>query len=157
MGLRIERVEYDHPDATRLIAEVQQEFVSRYGSPDEGPIEVDSFEPPHGAFFVGYVGDSAVASGAWRRREVAVFGTTATAEIKRMYVVPHARGNGYARAVLAHLEDTARTAGAEAMVLETGTRQPEAIALYESEGYRQIANYGHYRDEPDCRCFAKRL
>ena len=62
-----------------------------------------------------------------------------TAEVKRMYVVPKGHGIGLARAMLDHLEETARAAGAEAMVLETGLRQPEAIALYVSAGYVAIA------------------
>jgi len=88
---------------------------------------------------------------------VLVEGTSLTAEVKRMYVVPRARGLSLARAMLAHLEDTARESGAEMMVLETGLRQPEAIALYESEGYLPIEPYGFYRDSPLSRCFEKHL
>ena len=86
-----------------------------------------------------------------------VDGTSQTAEIKRMYVIPRAQRRGLARAMLAHLEDTARAAGAEVMVLETGTRQPEAIRLYESSGYRPITGFGFYRDEPLSRCMARSL
>jgi GNAT superfamily N-acetyltransferase len=158
VDLRIDRVGYDHPDAVTLIAEIQQELVMRYGTPDEGPAEAAMFEPPRGAFFIAYDGGRAIASGAWRlRTDVDALGTVSTAEIKRMYVVPRARGRGFARTVLAHLEGTARAAGAEAMILETGLGQPEAIALYESEGYTPIPRFGHYRDEYDCRCFARRL
>ncbi len=92
-----------------------------------------------GAFFVGYLDDHPVVTGAWRRRtDVEVDGTRLTAEVKRMYVVPLAQRRGLARAMLAHLEDTARAEGVEVMVLETGMRQPEAIALYESAGYTPI-------------------
>jgi ribosomal protein S18 acetylase RimI-like enzyme len=66
------------------------------------------------------------------------------AEIKRMYVVKAARGRGLARAMLIHLEQTAATAGADAIVLETGYQQPEAIALYRSAGYRDVPRFGHY-------------
>jgi ribosomal protein S18 acetylase RimI-like enzyme len=59
--------------------------------------------------------------------------------------------------MLAHLEATAAAAGAEAIVLETGIRQPEAIALYESSGYTPIPLFGFYRDSPQCRCFARSL
>ena len=59
--------------------------------------------------------------------------------------------------MLAHLEETARAAGAEAMVLETGLRQPEAIALYESSGYRPVAGFGYYRDAPLCGASASAL
>ena len=59
--------------------------------------------------------------------------------------------------MLGHLEDTARDAGAEVMVLETGLRQPEAIALYESSGYLPIAGFGYYKDAPLSRCLARSL
>lgn len=153
----IRRVGYGDPDAMRLIAEVQDEYVQRYGGPDETPIEHAMFEPPHGSFFVGYVAGEAVATGAWRRRDVLAFGTTSTAEIKRMYVVPRLRGAGLARQMLAHLEESAAESGADALILETGIRQPEAIALYESSGYTPIPGFGFYRDVPLSRCFGKPL
>lgn len=156
--LRIERVGFGHPDAMLLIEAVQGEYVVRYGGRDDTPLDPLMFDPPQGSFFVGYVGAEPVASGAWRRRgDVEAFGTTNAAEIKRMYVVPEARGAGHARAVLAHLERTAREAGALVMILETGDAQPEAIGLYESSGYRRIEPFGHYRWSPKNRCFAKPL
>ena len=149
---------FGHPDALRLIAEVQQEYVARYGGMDETPLDPIMFEPPLGSFFVGYLADVPVVSGAWRRRDdVEAFGTTRAAEIKRMYVAPSGRGRGLARSMLAHLEATARAAGAEVTVLETGTAQPEAMALYESSGYVAVAKFGHYREYPSSRCYGKRL
>jgi ribosomal protein S18 acetylase RimI-like enzyme len=166
--LRIEQVGYGHPDAMRLIAEVQAEYVVRYGGADETPLDPLMFEPPAGSFFVGYVdgphGEEAVASGAWRSHvdhpdlvSLAAAGVRRTAEVKRMYVAAAHRGHGHARAMLAHLEATAAASGAEAMVLETGTAQPEAMALYSSSGYEAIAPFGHYKDAPLNRCYAKRL
>ena len=157
-GLRLVAVGYGHPDATRLIETVQAEYVTRYGGPDESPVDPLTFDPPHGTFLVGYVGEEAVATGAWRRRtDLEAFGTTVVAELKRMYVVPSARGAGHARLVLAELERTAAEAGIEALVLETGLRQPEAIGLYTSSGYTPIPSFGHYRESPLNRCFGKRL
>lgn len=78
-------------------------------------------------------------------------------ELKRMYVMPSARGKGFARAILAELERTAAAAGRLRAVLETGTEQPEAIALYASSGYHAIESYGVYKNEPENRCFAKVL
>lgn len=156
-GLTIVRVEYGHRDAMRLIEQVQDEYVARYGGPDESPIDPLMFVPPVGSFFVGYLGETAVATGAWRQSGVAALGTTRTAEIKRMYVVPAAQRQGHARRMLAHLEATAAEAGYVGLVLETGIRQPEAIALYESAGYTQVPGFGYYRDSPISRCFAKRL
>ena len=138
-----------------LVEEVQEEYVARYGGRDETPIDPTYFEEPAGAFFVGYLDGVPVATGrlapAHRRRGRR---TWLTAEVKRMYVAPGARGLGLARAMLAHLEETAREAGAEVMVLETGLRQPEAIALYASAGYRPIAGFGYYKDAPLSRCLA---
>ncbi len=158
MGLQLVAVGYGHPDATRLIDDVQAEYVVRYGGRDESPVDPLMFDPPHGTFLVGYLDAVPVTTGAWRRRtDLEALGTTVLAEIKRMYVVPAARGAGHARAVLAELERTAAEAGIEALVLETGLRQPEAIALYTSSGYTEIPSFGHYRESPLNRCFARRL
>ena len=155
--LDIRRVPYGQPDALRLIEEVQAEYVQRYGGRDDTPLEQAMFEPPAGSFFVGYLLGEAVATGAWRRTDVPAFGAAAVAEIKRMYVVPHARGAGVARRMLAHLESTAAAAGFDALVLETGLRQPEAMALYESSGYVPVPGFGYYRDMPLSRCYGKPL
>ena len=160
--LEIVRVGYGHPDAMLLIGEVQAEYVIRYGGPDATPLDPLMFEPPQGSFYVGYLEldgqRRAVATGAWRmHQEVEAFGTRRTAEVKRMYVVPAARARGLARVMLAHLEAAAAAAGAEAMILETGSAQPEAIALYESSGYTPIPSFGLYKDSPLNRCFAKPL
>jgi GNAT superfamily N-acetyltransferase len=156
--IRVERVSVTHPDAALLVEEVQEEYTRRYGGRDETPIDPAYFEAPLGAFFVGYLAETPVVTGAWRRRaDVTFAGTRLTAEVKRMYVAPSARGRGLARAMLARLEETARDAGVEAMVLETGIRQPEAIALYESAGYTPVPGFGFYKDAPLSRCFAKTL
>lgn len=144
-----------HADAELLVEEVQQEYVARYGSRDETPIDPAYFAAPAGAFFVGYLDDDPVVTGAWRLR--ADLGIRGAAEVKRMYVAPRARGRGLARVMLAHLETTATTAGAEVMVLETGIAQPEAIALYLSSDYVEIPGFGFYRDSPLSRCFARPL
>ena len=156
--LLLVRVPFGHPDALRLIDEVQQEYVGRYGGMDETPLEHAMFDLPRGSFFVGYLGDGAVASGAWRRRDdVTALGSTRTAEVKRMYVAPQARGRGVARTMLAHLEATAAAAGAEVAILETGIQQPEAIALYESSGYVPVPKFGFYASSDLSRCYARRL
>ncbi|TXS00620.1 GNAT family N-acetyltransferase, partial [Streptomyces sp. adm13(2018)] len=79
------------------------------------------------------------------------------AELKRMYVIPEARGLGLARRILSALESDARTAGRTRMVLETGTAQPEAIALYTSSGYEPCTKFGLYRTYENSRCYAKPL
>ena len=149
---------FGHPDVVHLVAELQQEFVLRYGGPDETVLSVDSFDDESGQFFLGHADGQPVGIGGWRlRRDVAALGGTLAAEIKRMYVVPAAQRRGFARAMLAHLEATAREAGADVLVLETGMEQPEAIALYESSGYTPVEGFGLYSDEPSVRYFGKRL
>lgn len=156
--LHIDRVGFGHPDALLLIEAVQEEYVARYGGRDDTPLDPLMFEPPVGSFFVGYLDDVPVVSGAWRRRDdLDHFGSIESAEIKRMYVARPVRGLGLARGMLAHLERTAAEAGARVMVLETGSAQPEAIALYLSSGYLRIESFGHYKWSSKNRCFGKPL
>ncbi|MCY7343449.1 MAG: GNAT family N-acetyltransferase, partial [Pseudonocardia sp.] len=114
---------------------------------------------PLGHLVVGYAGGTAVACGGWRARDGGEDPALRDddAEIKRMYVVDGHRGRGHARAVLAELERTAAAAGRRRTVLETGARQPEAIALYLSAGYVPTEKFGTYRCEPHSRCYAKLL
>ncbi|WP_207082799.1 GNAT family N-acetyltransferase [Nocardioides sp. S5] len=155
--LQVVRVPITHPDAQALIEAVQAEYVARYGGQDESPIDPADFEDPQGRFYVAYVEGTPVATGAWRRSSVRALGAEVTAEVKRMYVVPAAQRRGVARRMLAHLEATAAEAGIEAMVLETGMKQPEAIALYTSSGYEPIPGFGHYCGSELSRCFGRRI
>lgn len=158
-GLRIVRVPITHPDAAGLVEAVQAYYATIYGNGDETPVEPGYFDAPAGAFFVGYDGQRPVACGAWRfRPDVAeLLGLARPAEVKRMYVVPDARRRGHAGRVLAHLERTARAAGASDMVLETGAPQRAAVAFYEAHGYTPVARFGHYAWSPQNRCFARSL
>src|SRR5436305_893993 len=131
---------YDGTAAQELIAQVQAEYVQRYGGPDETVIDPAEFVSPDGAFFVGYLNDIAVVCGGWR----SLADWPRTAEIKRMYVAPAYRRQGLARVLLTHIEDSARAAGNERIWLETGLNQPEAMELYRSAGYEPIDGYGHY-------------
>jgi ribosomal protein S18 acetylase RimI-like enzyme len=150
---------YEHPDVTLLVAAVQWEYVQRYGDGDATPVDPAEFAPPHGFFTVGYVAGTPVACGGWRPRDAEPGQPLrdGDAEIKRMFVLVGHRGRGHARAVLGELERTAAAAGRQRAVLETGTRQPEAIALYTSAGYVRMASFGVYREAYGCRCFAKIL
>ena len=136
-----------------LVRAQWRELLARYGVPDADPdgLTADHLAPPDGVFLVAWDGDGAVACGGIRR-----FDAT-TGEIKRMYTAPDARRRGISRAILRELEQRARAIGYTRLVLETGTKQPEAIALYESEGYARVENYGYYRDAPQSRCYAKDL
>lgn len=147
---------FAHPDAQHLAAEVQQEYVRRYGDADLTEMNLDDFDPPAGLFLVAYLDGAPVACGGWRAKQAGPHGLRdGDAELKRMFVVPGARGRGLARAVLARLEFTAAEAGRTRFILETGTEQPEAVALYTSEGYAPIRKFGIYREHPQSICLGK--
>ena len=80
-----------------------------------------------------------------------------TVEVKRMYTLPESRGKGIASQVLAALEIWAAELSYEKCVLETGKRQPEAIALYQKNGYRLTSNFGQYAGIENSVCFEKRI
>ncbi|MFE2419104.1 GNAT family N-acetyltransferase [Streptomyces hokutonensis] len=156
----IRTVPFDHPDAVKLNDEVQAEYHVRYGDGgDSTPLAPTDFEPPNGVYFIAYDdNDAPVATGGWRSQDANGEGNEdGDAELKRMFVIEQARGLGLARRMLAALEENARAAGRTRMVLETGTKQPEAIALYTSSGYAPCVKFGYYRHFDDSRCFAKAL
>jgi GNAT superfamily N-acetyltransferase len=102
-------------------------------------------------FLIGRSDGKPVACGALRPMGAGV------AEVKRMYVEPAARGRGLSKRMLAALEEHARGLGFTCVRLETGTRQPEALRLYESAGYRMIENYLPYVGNGMSVCFEKGL
>ncbi|UQT58020.1 GNAT family N-acetyltransferase [Streptomyces durmitorensis] len=160
-AVELRATSFDHPDAVELNDRVQLEYARRYG--DEGdvtPLDPAMFTAPRGLYLIAYdENGTPLATGGWRGHDENDEGYAhGDAEIKRMYVTPEARGLGLARRILAALEDDARAAGRTRMVLETGTKQPEAIALYTSTGYTPAPNkFGLYRFEDLSRCFAKPL
>jgi GNAT superfamily N-acetyltransferase len=92
-------------------------------------------EPPHGRWLIAYHGGKPVGSAALKRID------GHTAEVKRVYVAPEARGTGVARALLARLENIAQTVGYTSIRLDTGARQPASVALFSSSGYEPIEDY----------------
>jgi GNAT superfamily N-acetyltransferase len=155
--MEIVRVPYDHPDAVRLMERVQAIYAARYGSPDASPMDPTEFTPPAGEFHLGVEDGLAIATGAWRHVGLDRLGSTATAEVKRMYVVEERQRRGLARVMLAHLERSAAAAGHEVLVLNTGPLQPEAIALYESTGYEPVPGWGVYACHPQAVFLGKRV
>jgi ribosomal protein S18 acetylase RimI-like enzyme len=148
--IEIRPARFADPEVQRLVADLQADLAGRYGTGDETPVAADDFEPPNGQFLVAVQDGVLVGSVGWR-----VHG--GAAELKRLYTDPTVRRQGLARSLLAAAEASARAHGYARMILETGLRQPEAIALYQACGYRRIDDFGHYRDSPDVRSFGRDL
>ncbi len=144
---------FDSPDVTALCTAQQEEMRGRYaGEADIGPTrEVSMFVEPDGVFLVVRDGERAVACGGICRFD------DARAELKRMYVVPDARGQGLGRRVLVELEEYARSLGYSGIVLETGDRQPESVGLYVSAGFERMPCYPPYSERALSLCFEKWL
>jgi GNAT superfamily N-acetyltransferase len=143
-ALFIRREHLSSSVASELIRALNAELTARY--PEEGAnffnLSAEEVSEGRGAFFIAYRDHRPVGCGAVRRTGPGV------AEIKRMYVAPTARGVGIGRQILGALEAEARRLGAQRLVLETGPRQPEALALYARAGFIQIPLFGEYLDTP---------
>lgn len=98
---------------------------------------------------VFYQNSEPVACGAIKLFETNIW------EVKRMFTIENVRGKGIASKVLAELENWAKEIGAERIILETGKRQTEAIALYHKNQYQVIENYGQYIGVENSICFEK--
>ncbi len=95
----------------------------------------EELSPPGGAFFVGWRDGEPICCGGLKRL------SECTCEIKKMYVVPAARGHGVARMLLHELERAAIELGYPAVRLDTGPKQVHAQALYRSEGYEAVEDF----------------
>ncbi|MCW2552378.1 MAG: MarR family transcriptional regulator [Mycobacterium sp.] len=150
----------DFGDAAALVAAMIAEMRELYwdlGGAGSGGLNLDSPDmpkagpaelgPPAGTFLVGYRDDVAVCGGGLKRLP------DGACEIKRMYVVPDARGQGVARELLRALENAARGLGYAIARLDTGPRQPHAQGFYQREGYLPIANFN---DNPVATYFGEK-
>ena len=159
---------YDSPEATELVRELHADINERYAaeiaamSADEvaeddaaylAEVTPDAVAPPLGTFVVARLDGRAMGCGALKPMD----GHPGVAEIKRMYTRPEARRRGVSRRILDRLEQAAAELGYRSIRLETGSEQPEAVALYEAHGWYRITPYGRYQDSPSSICFAKDL
>jgi GNAT superfamily N-acetyltransferase len=139
--------------ARGLIERLNSELQGRY--PEEGAnhfrLDPDEVAPGRGAFVVAYLDGTPVGCGAVRRAG------EGTAEIKRMFVDPAHRSRRIGAAILSALETEARRLGARRLVLETGQRQPEALALYHRQGFLPTPAFGEYIGSRLSICLAKDL
>jgi len=128
-----------------LIEALNAELSAMYPEPGANHFKLDPEQTARGrgAFLVVYRGDVAVGCGAVRLIDAD------TGELKRMYVAPAERGRGLGRLLVAELEAEARALGVRRLVLETGTRQEAALALYRAAGFIPIPLYGEYCLSPE--------
>jgi GNAT superfamily N-acetyltransferase len=150
MTLTIVEEPWESADGARLRGAMEAELAARYGIPDQ---ETDKPTAENvDVFLVARdAAGRAIGCGALRLQP------GGTAEIKRMYVSPGARGTRVATAILRALEDHARRRGVGTVQLSTGDKQPDAIRFYEREGYQRTDGYGPYIGHPMAVCFDRRL
>ena len=149
--------------ASALIGALNAELAALYPEPGATHFRLDPEDvaPGTGAFLVARRSGRPVGCGAVRRLRDAALARALgprVGELKRMYVAPEVRGQGIGRALLDRLEAEARALGLARLVLETGTRQTEALALYRRAGFAEIPAYGEYVTSPGTSvCLSKAL
>ena len=149
--ITLQRSNYLNLDFQKFCEELNKEFWIRY------PDSQHHFEPYNkvdesARVIVAYDEDVAIACGCFRSTK-----EKGTIEIKRMYVRPDRRGAGIASKILSELEAWAGEEGYAQSILETGIKQPEAIALYSRAGYKLIPNYPPYAGVFESVCMQKTL
>lgn len=148
--IRLVRTNAEDEDLLALVAMLDAELRERDGEDHYFFAQFNKLAGIEGVV-IAYDEETAVGCGAFKRH------SETEAEIKRMFVRPEYRGQRIAAKVLAELEAWAGGSGLDACVLETGFKQPEAIALYGREGYEVIPNYGQYADVALSVCMRKTL
>ena len=141
MPLRIERVKAPTDAARMLVDELETELSTHYSTEQRHGFDIARLFRPNISFFIARLDDDAVGCGGIAFED-------GFAELKRMYVRPGARGSGVARAILARLEQEARSRGVTRVTLETGDAQLAAIRFYERAGFTRCAAFGAYTAMP---------
>jgi putative acetyltransferase len=140
--LAISRESPHQDDVIALIRQSDALMTALYPAESNYLVDIDSLAQPNVQFFVARDGGRALGCGAF------VLGGNGQAEMKRVFVDPAARAKGVARAIMESLEREAASVGVTRMQLETGIRQPEAIALYRTFGYVERGPFGAYQPDP---------
>ena len=159
---RFRRVSWDDAGAVELRRLMDVEIVARYAAPPDAPESADLVERRRVALLVDPADVRATvlaldADGS-PIGHAALRELRGDWEVKRVVVDAHHRGRGLGRSLMTELERIARAAGVPRLILQTGDRQPEAVALYTGLGYTAIPIYDPYAETmPFSLCFEKRL
>ena len=148
--LELLRVDADHPDFQQLVRKLDEELALRDGDDHAFYAQYNKMDMIRHVV-LAYRDSEPVSCGAIKAYNAN------TVEVKRMYTEKERRGNGIAVEVLKELERWALELGYQTCILETGIKQPEAIRLYEKQGYTLIPNYGQYAEIHESKCFEKHL
>lgn len=150
MMITIKRTNSDNTDFQNLVCELDKDLAIRDGEDHSFYAQFNKIDAIK-YVVVAYENETAVGCGAIKSFD------ENSMEVKRMFVPFESRGKGIASFVLKELETWAKELGKEKCVLETGYKQPEAIKLYEKNGYAKIPNYGQYIGIDSSICFGKGL
>lgn len=146
--IRISRTNSDNPEFRALVKELDADLAIRDGSEHAFYAQFNKVDMIKHVV-LAYDGDTPVGCGAIKEL------TPDSMEVKRMYTLPLERGKGVASAVLKELEKWSAELSYKKCRLETGKKQPEAIALYLKNDYKLIPNYGQYAGVDNSVCFEK--
>lgn len=150
LKLKLRRTNSSNPDFTQLVAQLDRELWDRY---QEGQAEYDQHNKLDylETVVIAYLQDEFVGAACFKKFD------NQTVEIKRMYVRPDKRGLGIAYAILTELEGWAKELNMQATILETGTKQDEAVNLYKKAGYSITEKYEPYVNLDFSICMKKNL
>ncbi|MEI6198092.1 MAG: GNAT family N-acetyltransferase [Verrucomicrobiota bacterium] len=153
-GISIHQADPRDDSAATLLRALAEEEAVRYA--DLGPDIFDSFRTDdvlagRGAFVIARLDGDSVGCGALRQMN------PSSAEVNRMYVVPTARRQGVAGAILRKLERQAAEFGYRSIRAETGNRQPEAVSFYKDAGFYRVPPFGSHANDPISIFFEKTL
>lgn len=144
------RTTSENVDFTNLVKSLDQDLAIKNGDKNDFFVQLNKLDLIQHVV-VAYDSEQAIACGAMKEYD------KETMEVKRMFVLPHMRGNGIAALVLNNLEEWANELGYKRCILETGEKMKEAIVLYKKCNYIRIENYEPYKDVIESRCFEKKL
>lgn len=141
----------DKPEIVRMIEQLDRYLISLYPPESNHLLDIQALMRDDIVFVTAKESGRYVGCGAIRKV------ATEYAEVKRMYVVPKARGRNVGRKILDELERQSLKAGFKTLRLETGVNQPEAMALYRGAGFTQTGPFGEYKPDPLSLFFEKRI